>query len=76
MSQEQNLMNDLPLPKYTLDAEQEKKEILRNYRSLLKGLRPKLKKGDKEMVSTAFEMSADAHKTMRRKSGNLIFYTL
>jgi GTP pyrophosphokinase len=75
MSQEQNLMNDLPLPKYTLDAEQEKKEILRNYRSLLKGLRPKLKKGDKEMVRTAFEMSADAHKTMRRKSGNLIFYT-
>jgi guanosine-3',5'-bis(diphosphate) 3'-pyrophosphohydrolase len=69
MSQEQNLMNDLPLPKYTLDAEQEKKEILRNYRSLLKGLRPKLKKGDKEMVRTAFEMSADAHKTMRRKSG-------
>ncbi|MBP9739081.1 MAG: bifunctional (p)ppGpp synthetase/guanosine-3',5'-bis(diphosphate) 3'-pyrophosphohydrolase [Chitinophagaceae bacterium] len=62
-------MNDLPLPKYTLDAEQEKKEILRNYRSLLKALRPKLKKGDKEMVRTAFEMSADAHKTMRRKSG-------
>ena len=69
MSQELNLMNDLPLPKYTLDAEQEKKEILRNYRSLLKALRPKLKKGDKEMVRTAFEMSADAHKTMRRKSG-------
>ncbi|MBC7588304.1 MAG: bifunctional (p)ppGpp synthetase/guanosine-3',5'-bis(diphosphate) 3'-pyrophosphohydrolase, partial [Chitinophagaceae bacterium] len=49
--------------------EQEKKEILRHYRLLLKTLRPKLKKGDKEMVRTAFEISVDAHKTMRRKSG-------
>jgi guanosine-3',5'-bis(diphosphate) 3'-pyrophosphohydrolase len=69
MSQELNPINDLPIPKYNLDAEQEKKGILRNYRSLLKALRPKLKKGDKEMVRAAFEMSADSHKTMRRKSG-------
>ena len=57
------------IQKYTLDAEQEKKEILRYYRALLKALRPKLKQGDKEMVRTAFEMAANAHKTMRRKSG-------
>ncbi|MBV9961059.1 MAG: bifunctional (p)ppGpp synthetase/guanosine-3',5'-bis(diphosphate) 3'-pyrophosphohydrolase, partial [Parafilimonas sp.] len=30
---------------------------------------PKLKKGDEELVRRAFEISADAHKTMRRKSG-------
>ena len=52
-----------------IDAEQEKKEILRHYRALLKDLKPKLKPGDKELVRTAFEMAAEAHKTMRRKSG-------
>lgn len=57
------------LAKYTLNEEQEKKEIIRYYRALLKALRPKLKKGDKELLRTAFEMSANAHKTMRRKSG-------
>jgi GTP diphosphokinase / guanosine-3',5'-bis(diphosphate) 3'-diphosphatase len=57
------------LPKYNLNEEQEKKLILREYRALLRGLKPKLKPGDKELVRTAFEMAAEAHKTMRRKSG-------
>jgi GTP pyrophosphokinase len=54
---------------YNLDEEQEKKEIVRHYRALLRSLKSKLKKGDKELLRTAFEMAADAHKTMRRKSG-------
>ncbi len=54
---------------YNLDEEQEKKEIVRKYRALLRALRPKIKKGDKELLRTAFEMAANAHKTMRRKSG-------
>ena len=54
---------------YNLNEEQEKKEIVRHYRALLRALRPKLKKGDKELLRTAFEMAAEAHKTMRRKSG-------
>src|SRR6478735_6284184 len=57
------------IPKYTLNEEEEKKEILRHYRGLLKELKPKLKTGDKELLRLAFEMAADAHKTMRRKSG-------
>src|SRR5688500_8003428 len=56
-------------PKYSLNEEQEKKLILREYRALLRSLKPKLKPGDKELLRLAFEMSADAHKTMRRKSG-------
>src|SRR6187455_1503398 len=56
-------------PKYNLNEEQEKKLILREYRALLRVLKPKLKPGDKELVRTAFEMAADAHKSMRRKSG-------
>ncbi len=57
------------VPKYNLTPEQEKNEIVRHYRALLRSLRPKLKKGDKELIRQAFEMAADAHKTMRRKSG-------
>src|SRR5436190_13111955 len=57
------------IPKYNLNEEEEKKEILRQYRGLLKELKPKLKPGDKELMRTAFEMAAEAHKTMRRKSG-------
>lgn len=57
------------LPKYNLNEEQEKKLILREYRALLRSLKPKLKPGDKELLRVAFERAADAHKTMRRKSG-------
>lgn len=63
---------ELALPdikQYNLTEEQEKKEILRHYRALLRVLKPKLKPGDREMLRQAFEMSAEAHKTMRRKSG-------
>ncbi|MEO5783167.1 MAG: RelA/SpoT family protein [Ginsengibacter sp.] len=56
-------------PKYNLNEEQERKEILRHYRALLRALKIKLKPGDKEMIRTAFEMAVEAHKTMRRKSG-------
>lgn len=69
MLSEQETIQPLPLPKYTLNEEQEKKEIIRQYRALLRSLRPKLKKGDKELVRHAFEMAAEAHKSMRRKSG-------
>jgi GTP pyrophosphokinase len=66
---EQAIVYETTLPKYTLNEEQERKEILRQYRALLRSLRPKLKRGDKELVRTAFEMAVEAHKTMRRKSG-------
>lgn len=57
------------LPKYNLNEEQEKKLILREYRALLRGLKTKLKPGDKRLIRLAFEMAVEAHKTMRRKSG-------
>ena len=59
----------IDIPKYNLNETEEKKEILRQYRGLLRVLKPKLKPGDKELVRIAFEMAAEAHKTMRRKSG-------
>jgi GTP diphosphokinase / guanosine-3',5'-bis(diphosphate) 3'-diphosphatase len=63
--------------KYSLTEEQEKKEIVRQYRALLKFLKPKVKAGDKVLLRRAFEMAVDAHKTMRRKSGEpYIFHPL
>lgn len=54
---------------YINSDELDKKIILRNYRSLLKILKSKLKKGDRKLVRRAFEISAEAHQHMRRKSG-------
>ena len=59
----------LDIPKYVLNEAEEKKDILRHYRALLRALKPKLKPGDKELVRTAFEIAVEAYKTMRRKSG-------
>jgi GTP pyrophosphokinase len=71
------LEKDMVQPEYDLTEEQEKKEIVRRYRALLRVLKPKLKTGDKELVRSAFEMAVEAHKTMRRKSGEpYIFHPL
>ncbi len=63
------LLDQQLVPKYNLTDDQEKKEIVRQYRALLRVLKPKLKPGDKELVRRAFEIAVEAHKTMRRKSG-------
>jgi len=63
-------MNDqLVIPAYNKTEEEERKEILRQYRALLRSLKSRIKPGDKELLRSAFEMAAEAHKTMRRKSG-------
>ncbi len=69
MNSEQINETEIAVSKYNLTDAEEKKLILRHYRALLRQLAPKLKKGDKEIVRQAFEMSAEAHKTMRRKTG-------
>src|SRR5688500_2582098 len=56
-------------PKYNLNEEQEKKLILREYRALLRCLKSSVKPGDRKLIRTAFEIAAEAHKSMRRKSG-------
>ncbi len=56
-------------PKYNLNEEQEKKLILREYRALLRALKSRIKPGDRKLIRSAFEIAADAHKSMRRKSG-------
>ena len=60
---------DTVVEPYTLGEEEEKKLILRHYRALSRALKTKLKPGDKMLLRNAFEMAAEAHQTMRRKSG-------
>jgi GTP pyrophosphokinase len=69
MTNDQQIAKEPLEPKYNLNDAEEKKLILRHYRTLLRQLGTKLKKGDKLIVRQAFEMSAEAHKSMRRKSG-------
>ena len=53
-----------------LQAEEyEKKQIVKEYRNLLKSLKGNLNKGDKKQIRLAFDMAAEAHQGMRRKSG-------
>lgn len=54
--------------------EVERVEILRRYRALLRAVKPFMKKGDKRLLRTAFDMALDAHKDMRRKSGEPYIY--
>lgn len=52
-----------------IDLESEKKEILKRYRSLLRACKRRQEKGDRVLIRKAFELALEAHKDMRRKSG-------
>jgi len=60
-----------------IDAELEKKEIINRYRRLLRKAKPILNDGDAKLIKKAFTISLEAHKDMRRKSGEpFIFHPL
>lgn len=60
-----------------IDTEQEKREIINRYRRLLRKAKPILKDGDAKLIKKAFTISLQAHKDMRRKSGEpFIFHPL
>jgi guanosine-3',5'-bis(diphosphate) 3'-pyrophosphohydrolase len=54
---------------YNKNDEEEKKLILREYRALLRALKQRIKKGDRRLIRRAFEIAVEAHRDMRRKSG-------
>jgi GTP diphosphokinase / guanosine-3',5'-bis(diphosphate) 3'-diphosphatase len=58
---------------YLIDTEQEKKEILKQYRNLLSVWKTKPDK-DRQLVRKAFNLAVEAHKDMRRKSGEPYIY--
>lgn len=57
-----------------IDLEAEKKEILKRYRALLHACKRTLEKGDKLLIRKAFDIALEAHKDMRRKSGEPYIY--
>lgn len=56
------------------DPELEKKEILKRYRALLRACKPSINKGDKKLIRVAFNTALEAHKSMRRRSGEPYIY--
>ncbi len=60
-----------------VDVVEEKKEIIARYRRLLRKAKPVLKDGDAKLIKKAFTLALEAHKDMRRKSGEpFIFHPL
>ena len=60
-----------------IDLEKERLQILAKYRQLLRSAKPVLKDNDAKLIKKAFEISMEAHKDMRRKSGEpYIFHPL
>ena len=57
-----------------IDLEQEKKDILNKYKSLLRACADKINKEDKKEIRKAFNLAVEAHKHMRRKSGEPYIY--
>ncbi|MCL6261668.1 bifunctional (p)ppGpp synthetase/guanosine-3',5'-bis(diphosphate) 3'-pyrophosphohydrolase [Aquiflexum sp. TKW24L] len=57
-----------------IDLAEERKEILKRYKKLLKMAKPVLKPGDAKIIKKAFNVSNDAHREMRRKSGEPYIY--
>jgi GTP pyrophosphokinase len=57
-----------------IDLEEEKREILRRYRALLRVCHRSKTRADRMRIRKAFELSAEAHKDMRRKSGEPYIY--
>ena len=57
-----------------IDIEKEKREILNKYKSLLRACADKTDKSDKKEIRKAFNLAVEAHKNMRRKSGEPYIY--
>jgi len=56
-----------------IDLEQERKEILRAFRGLLRATKNRTKE-DTDLIRKAFDVAVEAHKEMRRKSGEPYIY--
>jgi len=57
-----------------VDDSTEKKEILKKYKQLLKATRPETTLKQKRFIRKAFDLAFEAHKDMRRKSGEPYIY--
>ncbi len=63
-----------PATKHVIDLEEEKDEILRRYRSLLRAVRGERSSENTRLIRKAFNIALEAHKDQRRKSGEPYIY--
>ncbi len=73
-NQEEQPATEKSASKKGIDLEAEAKEISKRYRSLLKACRADLDEKDKKLIRLAFDTAVEAHKEMRRKSGEPYIY--
>ena len=66
-------MSDLSSKFPHIDLEQERKEILNAFKGLLRAVNERSKE-DTRMIRKAFDVAVEAHKDMRRKSGEPYIY--
>jgi guanosine-3',5'-bis(diphosphate) 3'-pyrophosphohydrolase len=59
---------------YQVDLENEKQQILKRYRDLLRAWRPMNGSKDKTLIRKALDFAVEAHKDMRRKTGEPYIY--
>jgi GTP pyrophosphokinase len=59
---------------FQVDIDTEKKEILRRYRQMLAAWRPAGEEKDVSLIKKAFRFALEAHKDMRRKTGEPYIY--
>ncbi len=57
-----------------IDLEKERKEILNAFKGLLRASKERRSKEDTRLIRKAFDVAVDAHKDMRRKSGEPYIY--
>lgn len=58
----------------TIDLEEEKEQILRRYRGLLRSMRGERTNENTRLIRKAFNIALEAHKEQRRKSGEPYIY--
>jgi guanosine-3',5'-bis(diphosphate) 3'-pyrophosphohydrolase len=68
------LQEEIKGPASVIDQAAENKEILKRYKSLLRACRGNIEKGDRKMIRLAFNTALEAHKEMRRRSGEPYIY--
>ena len=66
--------NSSELPTLQINEEEEKKEILRRYRKLLKSIKRKITPEERKNIRKAFDLAVKAHANVRRKSGEPYIY--
>lgn len=74
MTDNSNSNNDSSGANLPFDAEAEKKEILKRYRTLLKACKPNIEQHERKMIRKAFDIALEAHSGARRKSGEPYIY--